>query len=103
MATEGREQRLQQHARRLRTEARALGGEIAGAWREGCDAQRLARTVAAHPIRSVLVAAGTGYLLGGGLLTPLTGRLLRIGGRALAIPLLQRQLLTMVAGRMTTH
>ncbi|AKU89787.1 hypothetical protein [Vulgatibacter incomptus] len=42
-----------------------------------------------HPYRTLAVAAGMGYVLGGGLFTPLTASLLRVGVRALAIPALQ--------------
>jgi hypothetical protein len=43
-----------------------------------------------HPGRSVAMAVGVGYVLGGGLFSPLTGRLLgtgiRIGLRAAVLP-----------------
>ena len=41
-----------------------------------------------NPIRAVLIAAGVGYVLGGGLAAPLTRRLTRLAARALLIPLL---------------
>ncbi len=41
-----------------------------------------------NPIRTVLIAAGVGYVLGGGLAAPLTRRLTRLALRALLIPLL---------------
>jgi hypothetical protein len=37
-------------------------------------------------------SVGVGYLLGGGLFSPLTGKLLRIGLRAALIPLVKSQL-----------
>jgi len=53
-----------------------------------------------HPWRAVGVALGAGYVLGGGLLTPLTGRLLygvlRIGMRLAALPLIRDELMSLV-------
>lgn len=48
----------------------------------------LARQVQEHPYRTLAIAAGIGYVLGGGLFTPLTGLLVRIGTRAMMLPLL---------------
>jgi hypothetical protein len=45
--------------------------------------------IGSHPLRSVLIAAGAGYLLGGGFAAPMTRRLTRLGLRALLIPLLE--------------
>lgn len=44
-----------------------------------------------HPYAMVLAAAGAGYILAGGLLTPLTARMLKMGLRLAAIPLLQEE------------
>jgi ElaB/YqjD/DUF883 family membrane-anchored ribosome-binding protein len=53
-----------------------------------------------HPWRAVGMAVGAGYVLGGGLLTPLTGRLLyglvRIGMRLAALPLIRDELMSLV-------
>jgi len=43
-----------------------------------------------NPIRSVLVAAGAGYVLGGGLAAPLTRRLARLAFRAMILPALDQ-------------
>ena len=47
----------------------------------------------ANPARSILIAAGLGYATGGGLVSPLTARILRVGLRAalrmMAFPLAQ--------------
>lgn len=45
-----------------------------------------------HPYRSLLVAAGVGYVLGGGLFTRLTYNVVRAGLRVGALPVLQSQL-----------
>jgi hypothetical protein len=53
-----------------------------------------------HPWRTLGMALGAGYILGGGLFTALTGRLifggLRIGVRLAALPLVREELLGMV-------
>ena len=46
-----------------------------------------------HPYQTLLVAAGVGYILGGGLFTRLTLNLLRVGFRMGALPIAQRELL----------
>jgi hypothetical protein len=49
-----------------------------------------------HPYGTLAAAVGIGYLLGGGLFTPLTGRIvglgLRIGLRLAVLPLLKEQI-----------
>lgn len=50
------------------------------------------REVELHPYRSLLIAAGVGYVLGGGLFTPLTRTALRIGLRVAVVPLLNGQI-----------
>lgn len=62
-----------------------LGATIDG-WRAGLHQQ-----MAEHPARTVAAAVGAGYLLGGGLFSRLTGRLLgtgvRLALRLVAVPL----------------
>jgi hypothetical protein len=53
--------------------------------------------MARHPYQTMLIAAGIGYVLGGGLLTPLTARLLRTGIRVAALPLLRQEFMGAVA------
>jgi len=45
-----------------------------------------------HPYGTMLAALGVGYVLGGGLFTPLTARLVRLGLRLAAIPLVRQEL-----------
>lgn len=44
-----------------------------------------------HPYQTLLVAAGIGYVLGGGLFTRMTGGLLRAGVRVAALPLVTKE------------
>jgi hypothetical protein len=45
--------------------------------------------VDSNPIRSVLIAAGIGYVLGGGMAAPMSRRLTRLAMRAMLLPLLE--------------
>lgn len=45
-----------------------------------------------HPYQTLLIAAGVGYILGGGLFTRLTLNVLRVGVRMGALPLVKREL-----------
>ncbi len=62
--------------------------DASGAWRRAT--QVVSREVDQRPIRTALISVGAGYLLGGGLFTPLTARLvgtgLRLALRTLALP-----------------
>jgi len=49
----------------------------------------LGRELREHPYRTLAIAAGVGYVVGGGLFTPITAGLLRVGVRAMAIPAFQ--------------
>lgn len=46
-----------------------------------------------HPYGMVAAAFGVGYVLGGGLFTPFTARVLRLGLRLAALPLVKDELL----------
>lgn len=48
----------------------------------------LPRQMREHPYRTLAIAAGVGYVLGGGLFTPLTATLVRVGARAALVPML---------------
>jgi hypothetical protein len=45
-----------------------------------------------HPYQTLLIAAGVGYVLGGGLFTRLTANVFRVGMRVGGHPLVQREL-----------
>lgn len=53
----------------------------------------LSERAMAHPYQTLLIAAGVGYVLGGGLFTRFTMTLLRTGARMGALPLVRRALL----------
>jgi hypothetical protein len=53
----------------------------------------LTKRAMAHPYQTLLIAAGVGYVLGGGLFTRFTMSVLRAGVRMGALPLVRRALL----------
>lgn len=54
-----------------------------------------------HPYGMVAAALGVGYVLGGGLFTSFTGRLLRLGFRVAALPMVREELLAMAEAAMS--
>ncbi len=48
-----------------------------------------------NPYAMVAAAAGVGYVLGGGLFTPLTGRIIKLGVRLAALPFVKDELVGM--------
>lgn len=66
-------------------------------------ARQIARRVRQNPYGYLLLAAGAGYILGGGLFTRLTLRMFSMAARVAAVPLAQTQLLglatTMIQAR----
>ncbi len=56
-----------------------------------------------HPYQSLFIAAGVGYVLGGGLFTSLTMRVLRTGMRIGALPIVQRELLAVAEAALSSN
>ncbi len=71
-------------------DARELASEVQEAASEVADLVRGELDV--HPYRTLGIAALTGYVLGGGLASPLTGQFVRLGLRLALIPFLQSQI-----------
>lgn len=81
-----------EHTRAAGRELAAAAGaaaKIAKATRERVD---LDRRVREHPAQTLLIAAGAGYLAGGGFFTPFTGTMLRVGTRLWLVPALRSTL-----------
>jgi hypothetical protein len=96
--TNGRAERVINQTRALNDDVRGLASEISSAAKEIRAKVDLGPMVQEHPFRTVLIAAGVGYVLGGGLFTPLTGTLVRVGARAMLLPMLRNQLSNLAAG-----
>lgn len=65
------------------------------------DTLDIDRRVSRHPYGTVAAAVGIGYVLGGGLFSPLTARVLglglRLGIRLAALPFIKEELMTLVS------
>jgi hypothetical protein len=85
------------HASRMVDEARAFGSAMSGKASSLTESLDLGGRMQRHPFAMVLGALGLGYLLGGGLFSPLTGRLLRVGAKVALIPLIKSQLSALAA------
>ena len=81
----GRVGHLNQSAHQLVDEARSTLEDLG-------QAIDLKGRVQRHPYGMVATALSVGYVIGGGLFSPLTFRLVGIGARLAAIPLLRKQL-----------
>jgi hypothetical protein len=93
--TEYEGQGAMDHGRRMVEEAKALKEAISSQAESFTRAVDLRGRVQRNPIAMVVAAAGVGYVLGGGLFSPLTGRLVRYGIRLALIPLVKSQLVNM--------
>ena len=94
-----RAERVINQTRALNNDMRGLASEIADAAKEIKSKVDLGPAMQEHPFRTVLFAMGVGYVLGGGLFTPLTGTIVRVGARAMLLPILRNQLANMAAGK----
>ncbi len=83
------------HASKAFEEAKAFTDAFASTATSFSQAIDLRGRVQKNPIATVCVAAGIGYVLGGGLFSPTTARLLKVGLRLAVIPFVKNQLATM--------
>ena len=80
------------HAKKAVEEARAAKEAFASHASNFSQSIDLRGRVQKNPILMVAAAAGLGYVLGGGLFSPMTARLVRYGIRLAIIPLVKSQL-----------
>jgi hypothetical protein len=86
-----------EHASRMVDEARAFGTAVSGSIENLGRNLDLRGRVERHPIGMVLAAIGVGYVLGGGLFSATTSRLLRVGVRLALVPIIKNQLSVLTA------
>jgi hypothetical protein len=81
-----------EHAKRAVEEARAFGTAVSGSVENLGRTLDLRGRVDRHPIGMMFAAMGVGYVLGGGLFSPTTARLLKIGIRLALVPIIKSQI-----------
>lgn len=84
-----------QHVDKAADAARAMMDEARASGEGLMDAVDLKGRVDRNPYGMVAAALGVGYVLGGGLFTPTTARLLRLGMKLAAVPLVRDELLSL--------
>jgi hypothetical protein len=83
------------HSRALRQDAHALAGELRGAFDEIEERLDIQGRMERNPYATLAVAAGVGYVLGGGLFSRFTGHALRLGVRLMLVPMLKSELMAL--------
>ncbi len=73
-------------AREVVEDSRQLADDVEQFYERVADVGSLKELYDRNPYAVLAAAAGTGYVLGGGLFTPFTKRLGRLGMKALVIP-----------------
>jgi len=84
-----------QRVDQLGSEAQQLFSDARGAVEDLGQTLDLRGRVERNPYGMMVAALGVGYVLGGGLFTPLTARILRLGVRLAALPFVKDELLGM--------
>ena len=84
-----------QRVDRIGSDAHQLWDDARGAVTDLQDTLDLKGRVERNPYLMVAAAVGVGYVLGGGLFTRTTGRLLRLGVRLAALPMVKDELIGM--------
>jgi hypothetical protein len=85
-----------EHAKAAASEAKAFKEAVSSSVENFTNSIDLRGRLQRHPIGLVCAALGVGYVLGGGLFSPFTSRLLKVGIRLAIIPLVKSQLSAIV-------
>lgn len=83
---------LLDRSRALTRDARRVAEDVRDLYSTATEQLDFGQLYQSNPLLVLGVAAGVGYVLGGGLFTPFTGRLLKLGFRTVALPVLAAQL-----------
>lgn len=87
--------RIGERIDQLGADAQTLIDDARGAVHDLSATLDLRGRVDRNPYGTLLMAAGIGYVLGGGLFTPLTARMIRFGMKLAALPLVKDELMGM--------
>jgi hypothetical protein len=93
-------QGIGQRVDQIGSSAHQLWDEASRAAADLSGALDLKNRVQRSPYAMMAAAFGVGYLLGGGLFTPLTARMVRLGVRLAALPFVKDELLGMAEAAM---
>jgi len=92
-ATNGHSEGLGARVHSLGRAARSFRGQVRTTAEDLGHAFDVRRRVRRHPYAFLAAAAGVGYILGGGLFTRTTARLLGVAGRVAALPVIRSELI----------
>lgn len=95
---DGNTQRIIDDGRRVIEDSKTLADDISHAYQSVRAKALIGRYYDENPYAIIGAAAGIGYVLGGGLFTPFTKRILRLGMKAMVIPLASAQLKSLSGG-----
>ena len=98
----GEHARIGERIDQIGTDAQTLFNDARGAVQDLSETLDLRGRVQRNPYGTLLAAAGIGYVLGGGLFTPLTARIVRFGLRLAALPLVKDELMGMAEKALDT-
>jgi ElaB/YqjD/DUF883 family membrane-anchored ribosome-binding protein len=94
--------RIGERVEHIESSAQQMWNEARGAVTDITQTLDIGGRVQRHPYAMLAAAAGIGYVLGGGLFTGLTGKLLRIGVRLAALPFVKEELFNLAEGALAT-
>jgi len=83
---------LMDQTQTLGRDAKKVAEDVQALYETASEQVNLGKLYQDNPYAVLGVAIGVGYVLGGGLFTPFTRRLWRIGSRAFVLPLIAAQL-----------
>lgn len=80
------------HARAAKEELSELANAVANAGRKVAAKVAISERLQNEPVKTLAIAFGVGYVVGGGFFTPTTSRFLRIATRLWLLPAVRREL-----------
>ncbi|MEO1269161.1 MAG: hypothetical protein AAFX99_13750 [Myxococcota bacterium] len=89
---DGGARRIVDQTQTLGRDAKKVAQDVQALYNTASSQLNLGKVYQDNPYAVLGVALGVGYVLGGGLFTPFSRRLWRIGSRAFVLPLLAAQL-----------
>ena len=87
-------EKIVRHARGVGEEVGGIAEAVGGVVQTTKQKIDFDRRMREEPLKTLLIAAGIGYIAGGGFFTPFTGRMLRLGARLWLIPAVRNQLIS---------